>query len=459
MSTIDISKYKGNALAQEEVVKEKEPGSKRYQTLKEYTTEKLIKEQPDLLLGSIFDPVVQAKAKDYIGLYVKEWIAENGKLSNFDTVEDTIASIFNDILNLGVLQPFVEMKGVTDVYADGPGKIYYDKDGERVHTNAKFKNEKEMLVVMKKLASAAKKNLNKENPVINAQIGKNRFNVTLGQSEGGIGSQHYISIRVHRLEQFSVQELINAGQITQEAADFLHDIAQCKEIGGMFFGPTGSGKTTSLDTFIFANLPDKERVFLIEDEAEMRAAQKYPQKNIVELVVKKGVNEESSYSISRLIEDVSLRARPDRVFVSEIRRGEDADRFLYANSCGHPGYSTGHSYSALGSIKRLGKMVLQTRPKAELKEVEDDIFALLDIIVFIKPIKINGKKIRKVVDIVELYQDDKGNNYFNPIFKYKRTTGLKRIGVISESLATKLEDEEIPHEMWLKLETEEGGRE
>lgn len=451
MSIVDVAKYQGEKITLRDDKKQKEYGEK-YKDLLDYARDQLNKEHPDLFLGSLFDPTIQKEAHGYIKEYVKAWIKSFGLIKEIGSIEETTELIFNDILNLGVLRPILDEKGVTDIFADGPDKIYYDQDGKKVYSTVKFRDERDMLMVMKKLASAVGKPLNAQEPVVNAQIGKNRFNVTLGQEEKGLGSKHYIAIRVHRLESFQTEELVGAGQITQEAADFLKDMAQSKEIAGMFFGPTGSGKTTSLDTFIIAKLPPDERTFVIEDEPEMRAAQKYPDKNIIEMVVKKGNSEETTYSIARIIEEVALRAKPDRVFISEIRKGEDGEKFLYAMASGHKGWSTGHSDSAKGSIRRLAKMVMQTRPKAEIKEVEDDIYGLFDIIVYINVIKVNGKNVRKVTDIVELYQNLDGKNEFRPIFQYSRKEGLKRVGVISQSLAKKLEDQEINPERWLALE-------
>jgi len=452
MSVVDIAKYQGESVS--ECLDSKKDGSDygaRYEELLNFTRDKVNKEHPDLFLNSVFDPRVQEEAKDWIAQYVREWIKTNGTLKECGTVEETINIISDDILSLGILSPIIEIKGVTDIYADAPDKIYYEVNGEKQYPDIKFRNEDDMLRVMKRLASAAKEPLNAENPVVNAQVGKNRFNVALGRQKKGLADNHKITIRVHRVEQFSAEELVEAGQISQEGAEFLKDIAQSKEIAVMFFGPTGSGKSTSADTFIISNIPDEERTIVIEDEPELRAREKYPNKNISEFITKKGQTTTSSYSMARIVEEVALRAKPDRVIIGEIRKGEDGEKFLYAASTGHKGLTTGHADSGRGGVKRVAKMVQQTRPQASTKEIEDDIFAVIDIIVYIKIIKINEKKVRKLTEIIELYQDDEGNNHYRDIFKYTRKDGLKRVNTISEKLAQKLEDQEVDAARWLKV--------
>lgn len=453
MSVVDIAKYQGETVS--DYLESKNKGEsdygERHEELLNFTRDKINKEHPDLFLNSVFDPRVQEEAEDWIAQYVKEWIKTNGTIKECGTIEETIKIISDNILNLDILTPILEEKGVTDIFADGQGNIYYEAYGEHVDQGIKFRSEDDMLRVMKRLASAVGKPLNAEIPVANAQIGKNRFNVTLGRNKKGLADDHKIVIRVHRVEQFTPEELIKAEQITQEAADFLRDMAQSKEIAGMFFGPTGSGKSTSLDTFIISNMPDEYRIHNIEDEPELRSKEKYPNKKISEYITKVGQTEASTYGIARIIEEVSLRAKPDVINIGEIRKGVDGAMYLYAIASGHKGWSTGHSGSGRQGVKRIAKMVQQTRPQASTKEIEDDIFDSLDIIVFIKAIKVNGKKVRKVTEIIELYQDDKGNNQYRDIFKYTRKDGLKRLNTISEKLAQKLEDQEVDSTRWLKV--------
>ncbi|MEW9124673.1 MAG: ATPase, T2SS/T4P/T4SS family [Thermotaleaceae bacterium] len=451
-SLVDIAKWQGENISKttEESKDTVQMEDKRYDELLSYARDKVNEEHPDLFLTSVFHKEVQEEARGWIAQYCREWIKRKGIINKNISVEDTITRIANSILSLDVLEPLLQIKGVTDIFVDSPDKIYYEANGETYYPDVRFRSEEDMIRVMKKLASTAGKSLNAENPVVNAQIGKNRFNISLGRNRKGLARKPNISIRVHRIEQFEPQELIEAEQVNQEIVDFLKDCAKCKKIGGMFFGPTGSGKSTSLDALVVASVPDDERTIIIEDEAEIRGAEKYPKKNIIEYVTKKTKSKDTTYTMARLVEDVALRAKPDRLVIGEIRKGEDGDKFLYAMATGHMGWSSGHSISAKEGVARLAKMVEQIRPNATKQEIIEDIFSVLDIIVYNDFYKINGKKVRKLAEIMELYQDDEGKNHYRMLFKHDFKKGFIKVNPISEKLAYKLETCGIDSTRWLK---------
>lgn len=446
---IDLAKYQGVAVEKEIVV----DAGERYTELLDGVRDKLNDEHPDIFLGSIFDKNVQDEAKDWIGVYIREWIKKNGMIDKYNTIDELIDSISYDILDISILKPLVEMPGVTDIFVDSPSEIYYDNylEGRRKHKES-FKSEEEMLFIMKKIASAAGKNLSAETPVVNAQIGNNRFNVTLGVGSKGIGSNHYINIRVHRDTQLTKEELIESGMVTQEAVDFITDVARCKKVAGIIGGPTGSGKSTALDALVLSSIEDWERQDLIQDENELRAKAKRPNQNVVELFTKVSSRKETEYTISRLIEDIALRNKPDRIIVGEIRKGEDGEKLLYAFETGHLGWTTAHAGNARGIIRRIAKMVMTTRPNSEVEEIEDDIFGVIDILIFIDLIKVGGVEKRRITEIVELYQDENFKNEFRHIFKYDTKEGkLIRLNPISPSLIDKMEKSEIPTDRWANL--------
>ena len=242
------------------------------------------------------------------------------------------------------------------------------------------------------------------------------------------------------VESFTPEELIEAGQVTEEAADFLADVAKSREISGMIFGPTGSGKTTRLDTFIISNIPDNERILVIQEGDELKSKERYPNKTIVELYTQEGETPDSTFGISRLIEDVAVLLRPDRLLVGHI--GKSIDGFKYLHTYGCSRWTTVSSDSAIGGLERIAKMIQEIQPGMDEIDILDEIYDLVDIIVYVDA--------GKITDIVELYQDDDWKNEYRPIFKHRKGEGLKRVGIISESLAIKLEDQGVDPSKWLK---------
>jgi len=446
---IDIAKYQGIAVEKEIIV----DAGEKYKQLLDHVRENLQKEHKEIFLGSIFDSNVQKVAKDWIAIYIRDWVKKHGLIEKYTKIEELIDAIAYDILDISILRPLVDLRGVTDIYVDGYDDIYYDNYLEgRQQYKEKFKNEEEMLFVMKKIAQAAGDNLTADNPVVNAQIGNNRFNLILKKSMLGVGDKHYMAIRVHRDEQLTREELVESGIITEEGADFVKDIAKCDKIAGIVAGPTGAGKTTTLDTLILANIDPWERQDIIQDENELRAKAKRPHQKIVELFTKEATNEKANFTIARLIEEIALRNKPYRIIIGEIRKGADGEKLLYANETGHLGWTTGHAGSARGTIRRFGKMIRTTRPNATIEEIEDDIFSLIDIIIFIDLIKIGGIKKRRVTEIVELYQDENFNNELIHIFKYDTKDGkLKRVNPISNTLAEKMGKCEVNPDRWIKV--------
>ena len=447
---VDIAKYQGIAIEKEIVV----DAGERYEQLKDEVRDKLNKDHAEIFLGSLFDMKVQEEAKDWIGVYVRDWVKKNGFIEKYSTIEQLIDAISYDILDISILKPLVVKRGVTDIFVDDYDDIYYDNylEGRRPYEK-KFKSREEMLFIMKKIAAAAGKNLSAEEPVVNAQIGNNRFNIVLSKDMKGIGEKHYINIRVHRDEQLTEEELIKSGLITQTAAEFMRDVARCKKIAGIIGGATGTGKTTTLDTLVLANIDSSERQDIIQDENELRAKAKRPKQNVIELYTKPSSRKETEFTIARLIEDVALRNKPDRIIVGEVRKGEDGDRLLYAFQTGHLGWTTIHAESAEGVIVRLAEMIRMYKPNVSWEEIENSIFRIIDVIVFIELITINGIERRRVTEIVELHRDKNTNkNELRHIFKYDTQENiLKQVNTITDSLAEKMRKREINPDRWLKL--------
>ena len=446
---IDVAEYKGIAVEKELVI----DAGERYKQLLDDVRNKLNKEHSDIFLGSIFDSKVQDEAKDWIGVYVRDWIKKHGMIDKYSTIEALIDAISYDILDISILKPLVNKRGVTDIFVDDYNYIYYDNFYEgRKPYEEKFKSDEEMLFIMKKIAAAAGKNLSAEEPAVNAQIGNNRFNVTLSKEKKGIGGKHYISIRVHRDGEITKKEIIASGMITKEGKEFIEDVSRSKYISGMVAGATGTGKTTTLDSLILSSIETWERQIIIQDEDELRAKFKRPQQNIVELYTKKSPRKETEYTIARLIEEIALRNKPDRIIVCEIRLGPDGAMLLYAFETGHLGWTTIHAGSAKKTPKRLAKMIRTTRPNASDAEILDDIYGLLDIVIFIKLIRINGIEKRRITEIAEFTQDDDGKNGIRYIFKYNnKKDALERVGTISEELTEKLQDAGIDPTRWVAV--------
>ena len=220
-----------------------------------------------------------------------------------------------------------------------------------------------------------------------------------------------VTIRKFSKKPMSVEKLIEYGSITQEIADKLQNLVKAR-YNIFISGGTGSGKTTFLNA-MSNYIPSDERVITIEDSAELQITRV---DNLVSLETKNAnTSGEGAITIKDLIKS-SLRMRPDRIVVGEVR-GEEALDMLQAMNTGHDGsLSTGHANSARDMLSRLETMVLQGAAALPLDAVRQQIASALDLIIHLSRLRDHS---RKVVEIVEVLGYENGQIRLNSLYKFE----------------------------------------
>lgn len=356
--------------------------------------------------------------------YIRERISREMHLFSKDNIisvnnKDYISKrVFDSIRGLDVLEEFLRDDCITEIMVNGTDNIFIEKLGSLYQSDSCFEDEKRLNDTAMRIASRSNRIVNAKNPILDTVLDDgSRVCVVLSPvSKNGTS----ITIRKFYDNPLTMEDLINGGTISEEAADYLiNAVKQKKNI--FMSGGTGSGKTTLLG--ILGNYIDEdERVVTIEDSAELNLSKI---KNWVRLETRgSNTSGDGEITIRRLIK-TALRMRPDRLIVGEVR-GNEAIDMLQALNTGHAGsLSTGHANSSKDMISRLETMVLYGLD-IPIQAIRGQIASALDIIVHLSRMK---DKSRKVIEISEITGMDNGNIVMEPVYLFEGDVkGGKAVG-------------------------------
>ncbi|MGI6751041.1 MAG: CpaF family protein [Anaerovoracaceae bacterium] len=318
---------------------------------------------------------------------------------------------------LGLIQPYADDEEVSEIMVNGTESIFIEKKGRILRGERCFQSTEELEELIRRLAGKVHREINELNPIVDARLDDgSRINaVYKNVALGG----PILTIRRFPRQSITMEELIENHTITREGAEFLKKAVE----GGLnifISGGTSSGKTTFLNV-LSGFIPREERVIVIEDSAELQLD---GVENLVRMETKSpNVQGKGEINMRQLIR-TSLRMRPDRIIVGEVRGGEVHD-MVQAMNTGHDGsLSTGHGNSAQGMLYRLEAMFLAASD-FPLESVRNQIAEALDIIVHMGRMP---DKSRKVLEIVEVLGCEDGKIGLNTIFSYGKEKGLHRTG-------------------------------
>lgn len=328
--------------------------------------------------------------------------------------------IFNSIRRLDVLQELVEDTSITEIMINGAKEIFVERDGKLIKWEKEFESDRKLEDVIQTIVAGANRIINESSPIVDARL-KDGSRVNIVLPPIAIGGPT-VTIRKFPKETMTMEKLVAIGSLTDEAAEFLKKLV----IAGyniFVSGGTGSGKTTFLNA-LSNYVPSEERIITIEDSAELQI-RNIP--NLVRLEVRNAnVEGKNEISIRDLIKS-SLRMRPDRIIVGEVRDASSID-MLQALNTGHNGMSTGHSNSPTDMLSRLETMVL-LGADIPLLAVRKQIASAIDIVIHLGRLR---DKTRKVLEIIEVLECVDGEIEVNPLFLFSEEGETKEGKVIGE---------------------------
>ena len=324
-----------------------------------------------------------------------------------------VQSVFHSIRGYGVLDTILLDDEITEIMINGHENIFVEKHGVLSKLDVRFESDEKLQDVIQRIVGKTGREVNRANPIVDTHLPDgSRVNVVLPPVSlaGPI-----MTIRKFPDKPMTVNRLIACGSLTQEAAGFLKKLVQAK-YNIVISGGTGSGKTTFLNA-LSDYIPSEERIITIEDSAELKLHDK---PNLVSLETRNANASGNGRITIRDLIRASLRMRPDRIVVGEVR-GEEALDMLQAMNTGHDGsISTGHANSAEDMLSRLETMVLTGSAQLPLPAIRRQIASAVDVIVHLSRLRDHT---RRTMEISEVMGMEEGRIILNPLFRFEESQG------------------------------------
>ncbi len=376
----------------------------------EYMKQKLrseierMKEINDQKIYSQIDQIILQESKEeYITLDQRQEIRKN---------------LFNAVRGLDLLQELIDDDEITEIMVNGTESIFIEKAGEMKKWKYHFTSKNHLEDLIQQIAGRCNRIVNEANPVADARL-ENGDRVSIVLPPAAVNGP-ILTIRRFPKQPISMKELIAWNSITQEAADFLRKLV---ESGYNIFisGGTGSGKTTFLNA-LSDFIPKQERIITIEDNAELQIQ---GVENLVRMEARKGhFSKENDITIRDLIK-ASLRMRPNRIIVGEVR-GEEAIDMLQAMNTGHDGsLSTAHANNPRDMMMRLETMVLMGI-KLPISAIRRQIAGGIDVMVHLGRRRDHSRKVLEILEITG-YDCEREEIQTQILYEYEET-GKKEKG-------------------------------
>ena len=318
---------------------------------------------------------------------------------------------------LGILKYLAEDDGVTEIMVNGPDRVYVERKNGIVRTDIRFDSREELEEIIRNIAASCRREINEMNPILDARLENgSRVNAVFSNivHEGPV-----LTIRKFAKERITIDKMTEDGTISQECRDLLRDLVE-SGYNILISGGTSSGKTTFLNA-LTDFIPKRERVIVIEDSRELMLG------NIDDLVQMEchTANSQGNGEVTMdMLIRTSLRMRPDRIIVGEVR-GREVAMMLQAMNTGHDGsITTGHGNSAEGMLRRLEAMYLMSE-EIPLEAVRAQILEGIDICVHLTRMSDGSRRVTEVSELTG-YKD--GEYILNKLFGLDRNMQLIRKG-------------------------------
>lgn len=299
--------------------------------------------------------------------------------------------LMDEITGFGPITSLLNNSAVTEIMVNGPDHVYIEQKGRLVLSNAKFKNDNHVLHVIKKIVAPIGRRIDESSPMVDARLPNgSRVNAIIPPLALDGPS---ITIRKFAEDPFKIQDLVNFGTLNYKMAQILRMCVEGR-LNIVVSGGTGSGKTTTLNV-LSSFIPEHERIVTIEDAAELQLGQEH----LVRLETRPAnVEGRGEVTIRDLVKN-SLRMRPDRVIVGEVRSGEALD-MLQAMNTGHDGsLTTGHANTPRDMLSRLETMVLMSGMNLPIKAIRDQISSAVNLIVQQSRLQDGSRKITHITEV------------------------------------------------------------
>lgn len=346
-------------------------------------------------------------------------IKRDGELFADVDRKKVVQELINDLAGYGPINPLLMDPEVSEVMVNGPSQVYVERSGKVQLTHVKFRDNEQVMHVIEKIVSPLGRRIDESSPMVDARLPDgSRVNAIIPPLALNGPT---ITIRKFSKDPLTIEDLIRFGTVTREMSIFIEACVKAR-LNIFISGGTGSGKTTTLNV-LSSFIPNDERIITIEDAAELQLSQDH----VVSLESRPAnIEGKGAVAIRDLVKN-SLRMRPERIVIGEVRGGEALD-MLQAMNTGHDGsLATGHANSPRDMIARLETMVLMAGMELPIKAIRQQIAGAIDLIVQQARLK-DGS--RKIINITEVQGLEGDMVVMQDIFAFKQQ-GVDRAGKIS----------------------------
>ncbi|MBD9698781.1 CpaF family protein [Flavimobilis sp. GY10621] len=376
----------------------------------------------------LLDPALVRLDDDELESHIRTMLGERTSSSYLSISEQVniVQQVYGSIRGLGLLDSLMADEAVTEVMVNGPDNIFVERDGRVTRLDVSFESARRLEDIIQRIVGLAGREVNQANPIVDTRLADgSRVNVVLPPValDGPT-----VTIRKFSTEPMTMKRLVGYGSVTEEVAELLRVLVKAK-YNIFISGGTGSGKTTFLNA-LSNFIGHDERVITIEDSAELQID---GVENLVRLETRNAnVAGTGEISIRDLIRS-SLRMRPERVVVGEVRGAEALD-MLQAMNTGHDGsLSTGHANSTTDMLSRLETMVLQASATLPLEAIRQQIASALDIIIHLSRLRDHSRRTMAISEVVG-YED--GRIVLNTLYEFREDSVSSQSVVVGSLVRT-----------------------
>src|SRR5262245_21563792 len=369
------------------------PAKEPFADLKNSIHMLVISELGPQLTGQTIDPT---GLRDRVIADIRRHLSGETGISRDDR-ERLTNEIADDILGYGPLERLLADDSITEIMVNGPGEIWIERQGRLYETTVRFTDTSHLRRIINRMVAQIGRRIDESSPMVDARLPDgSRVNAIIAPLSL---SGPLLTIRKFSRKRLGLDDMVNINTLTAESIDFLQRCIQA-QLNILISGGTGSGKTTLLNA-LSAAVPDSERIVTIEDAAELQLKQRH----VLRLESRPpNIEGEGQIAIRDLVRN-SLRMRPDRIIVGEVRGAESLD-MLQAMNTGHDGsLSTIHSNSPRDAMHRVETMVLMAGFDLPLRAIRQQISSALDLIVHLERLEDGSRRVTAITEVQRMESD------------------------------------------------------